>query len=198
MQPKEVFRAEAGINQLIKHYKFDTVLDVGAGYGLHTEYFRKHGKTVTATDLAARFDGVVEGDYMKVDFPPHDLVWASHVLEHQLDVHAFLTKARRETKVGGYICITVPPLKHNIVGGHLSLWNAGLVLYRLILAGYDCSQAAILQYNYNITVIAQAKDFELPKDLAFDSGDIEKLLPWFPSFAKHGFRGDIKEHNWKR
>jgi hypothetical protein len=196
MQPTGVYRAKAAMKQVLEHYEFNTVLDVGAGYGLHAATFREFGKTVTPTDLFGRIEGLVTGNYMDIEFEPHDLTWASHVLEHQLDTHMFLKKLRKETKAGGYTCVTVPPMKHDIVGGHVSLWNAGLLLYRMVLAGFDCKKAAVKKYGYNITVIAQAQEFELPNDLEFGSGDIEKLKPWLPAFANQGFNGDIHELNW--
>jgi hypothetical protein len=196
MQPTGVYRAKAAMKQVLEHYEFDTVLDIGAGYGLHTSTFREFGKIVTPTDLFGRIEGLVIGNYMDLEFEPHDITWASHVLEHQLDTHSFLKKLRKETKVGGYACITVPPMKHNIVGGHVSLWNAGLLMYRMVLAGFDCKEAAIKKYGYNITVIARAAEFELPNDLEFGSGDIEKLSTWLPPFAKQGFNGNIQDFNW--
>jgi len=196
MQPKTTFRAEQALEKLLSDYDFQTVLDIGAGYGLHTEHFRKNGKTVTPTDLFGRIEGLVVGSYLDLEFEPHDLTWASHVLEHQPNPNLFLKKVRKDTKVGGYTCITVPPMKQKIVGGHLGLWNAGLMMYHLVLAGFDCSNTSIKRYGYNISVIAQASDFELPKDLEYGSGDIEKLKPWLPPFAKHGFNGDISMWNW--
>jgi hypothetical protein len=197
MQPTGVYRAKAAMKQILEHYNFETVLDIGAGYGLHTATFREFDKIVTPTDLFGRIEGLVTGNYMNIEFEPHDLTWASHILEHQLNSHLFLKKMRRETKVGGYACVTVPPMKHKIVGGHVSMWNAGLLMYHMVLAGFDCKEAAIKKYGYNISVIAQAKEFELPHNLEFGSGDIEKLKEWLPPFAVHNFDGNINEYNWK-
>lgn len=192
------YRAEEAIQQLLKHYKFETVLDIGCGHCNHTNTFLEAGKTVTSTDLFQFTDiPVVQGDYANLKFEPHDITWVSHVLEHQLNVNLFLRKVRKETKVGGYICVTVPPLKHQIVGGHVTLWNAGLLLYNLVLAGFNCRDAAVKTYGYNITVIARAEKFDLPANLHYDQGDIEKLKPWLPEFARQGFNGQIQELNWK-
>lgn len=195
MQPKGVFRAEQAIEYVTKNYDFNTVLDVGCGFGLHSDWFKEHGKTVTSTDLIDHVEGLVVGPYMELEFEPHDLTWASHILEHQPNVNNFLKKLRKETKAGGYTCITVPPMKQQIVGGHLMLWNAGLLMYHLVLAGFNCRDCSVKQYGYNISIIAQAEEFELP-ELGYDSEDIELLKPWLPSFAKQGFNGDIKLHNW--
>ena len=92
--------------------------------------------------------------------------------------------------------ISVPPLRHNIVGGHVSLWNAGLLLYNLILAGFDCSEASVKQYGYDISVVVQKKEAILP-ELNYDHGDIEVLAKFFPMKVKQGFHGQLDEINWK-
>lgn len=96
---------------------------------------------------------------------------------------------------GGYLAIIVPPRKPFIVGGHVTLWNAGLVLYNLILAGFDCSEECyIKQYDYNIGIIIKKKTItELPKNLSMDRGDIELLSKYFPFEVEHNFNGDIFE-----
>lgn len=191
----QIKTAGDALEKLLKDYEFDSVLDVGCGRGTHTGILREHGKQVTATDYRAQFDGVVEGLYHDLEFEPHDITWAAHVLEHQLNVHDFLTKLRRDTRVGGWTVVTVPPAKGSIVGGHVTVWNAGLLLYNLVLAGFDCSGASIKKYGYNITVIAQAQQFDLPR-LNYDNGDINTLKPWLPEFCSEGFNGDITEWNW--
>ena len=94
---------------------------------------------------------------------------------------------------GGYLAIIVPPRKPFIVGGHVTLWNAGLVLYNLILAGFDCSEECyIKQYDYNIGIIIKKKSIDkFPEGLSMDKGDIELLNKYFPLDVKHGFNGDI-------
>ncbi len=143
-----------------------------------------------ATDLA--FDG----DYLSQDYPePFDLVWCSHVLEHAPNVGQFLQALKRDCKEGGLLAITVPPLKHQIVGGHVSLWNAGLLTYRLCLAGLDCAQIRLKKYGYNISAILQKKSIILPK-LSCDRGDVLALRPYLPSWLHEGAHGDIDAWNW--
>jgi SAM-dependent methyltransferase len=178
-----------------------TILDIGSGMGEQAKVFKRAGKRVTQIDLiSTNSTDHIQGDYLLHDFEntKFDLVWASHILEHQLNVNTFLTKCRNDVNEGGFICITVPPLKHNIVGGHVTLWNAGLVLYNLVLAGFDCSAARIKCYGYNISVIAQAGTFKVP-ELKYDYGDIETINKWLPyGFNYQGFNGDIKEFNWRK
>lgn len=175
----------------VSSLEFQTVLDVGSGDGDHAAFFRDMGKEVTTVSLCEPAD--IVGSYTKTPLKPFDLVWCSHCLEHQPNVQTFIKKLLIDCK--GYLCITVPPLKHEIVGGHVSLWNAGLLLYNLILAGQDCSQAMIKTYGYNITVIVKKKLIEMP-ELKMDFGDIETLAPYFPMDVRNGFNGQIEELNW--
>ena len=163
----------------------------------HASYFERFGHKVKIVDFFKNADYV--GDFNAIDIPEKfDAVWCSHCLEHQLNVNLFLKKIASVTKPGGVIAITVPPLKHLIVGGHLTLWNAGLVVYNMVLGGIDCNDAHIKVYGYNISVIAYNNSFVMPK-LVFDRGDLETLAPYIPNFPKQPyghFDGDIKEWNW--
>lgn len=166
------------------------ILDVGSGSGEHADILRTVGFNVITCDLV---DGE---DYLETAYGAEqfDAIWCSHVLEHALDVHQFLRKLHYELKDGGLLAITVPPAKHAIVGGHVSLWNEGLLCYRLILAGFDCSQAMVGVYGYNISVIVEKTRMELP-GLAMDNGDIERLADYFPvPMAQNtpGIFGDVR------
>jgi len=167
---------------------FVSVLDIGSGEGKHAEIFREHGKEVMELTYE-------DGDYLDKDLGKFDCIWASHVLEHSPNPNLFLSKCFNDLHDNGILAVTVPPLKNDIVGGHVTLWNAGLLLYHLILAGFDCSKANVKSYGYNISVIVRKCPVILPK-LKMDYGDIEKLSKYFPFEAKHGFDGNIKEINW--
>jgi len=184
-----------GINKLISDYLFTAVLDIGCGLGQHKKIFEDNGKQVTAIDLWSKAKDVITMNYMdwfsNIQF---DCIWCCHVLEHQLNINSFLKKIHRELKEGGVLAITVPPMKPQIVGGHVSIWNTGLVLYNLVLAGFDCTKPVIKTYNYNISVIVEKKTIELPKNLKYDNGDLEKLSMFFPSFMKQNFNGNIQEY----
>lgn len=174
--------------------EFSTVLDIGAGDGCHAAFFRELGKEVHTCDIKPPADYL--GKYTStVLSQKYDLIWCSHTLEHQPNVQTFLKKVRIDLKEGGYFAVTVPPLKHEIVGGHVSLWNAGLLLYNLVLAGFDCSKAMVKTYGYNISVIVKHTPINLP-ELKMDFGDIETLAPYFPMPVKNGFDGRIEELNW--
>lgn len=189
--------------RLVSYYPFQTVLDIGCGKEApHAVLFDSFGKQVTAVDLnppEAKFATITANYMEKTIEGVFDCVWLSHVLEHQLDVQSFLVKVSSNLKEGGVLAVTVPPLKHNIVGGHVSLWNMGLLLYRLILAGFDCRKAIGKKYGYNISVIVPKTTIEIDWcSLSFDSGDIEKLARYFPEGRDWGqeFCGDIESVSW--
>lgn len=173
--------------------EFDSVLDVGSGLGLHAAEFRANGKQVATNSLIEPAD--IIGDYMEIDSQGYDCIWASHVLEHQPNPNLFLKKCYADLNDNGILAVTVPPWKPQIVGGHVNFYNAGLLLYHLILAGFDCSQAKVKTYGYNISVIVRKQPAKL-EGLHMDRGDIEKLAQYFPIAVKQGFSGDIQEVNW--
>jgi len=196
--------ANEALEKLLSSYKFDTVLDVGCGkVALHAKYMQNYGKKVTGIDFYPPEGAIfraIKGNYMQlVHEDTYDCLWVSHVLEHQLDVQAFLRKVHSNLVEGGVLAVTVPPRKDNIVGGHLSMWNMGLLLYRLILAGFDCSEAIGKKYGYNVSVIVKKRSIDIDwSSLAFDTGDIERLYKYFPNGRvwRQEFNGDIDLLNW--
>ena len=94
-------------------------------------------------------------------------------------------------------------MKKETVGGHVSLWNAGLLLYRLVLAGFDCSDASVLTYGYNISVIVKKKSIHVLDELSYDRGDLKIISKYMPQGLKIrpvdrdiSFNGNIKRINW--
>lgn len=199
-----------------------TILDVGAGGGEHTRWFKEQGHSVIAVDHKPEFPechkwhwphgktpkslGIhtkIAARTYSVNLPHVDAIWMAHVLEHQTNPGDFLMEAWHMLVPGGLLAVTVPPLKHDIVGGHVSLWNAGLLLYHLVLAGFDCSLASLKTYGYNITVIVPKPSLDesirlatVLHNLNYDHGDIEALAAYFPMSVKQGFNGIISEVNW--
>lgn len=191
-----LFGTEA-FNYCINNLEFNSVLDIGCGSGEHSEAFKAAGKQVTSIDIVPTYKDAKAVNIMLYSTDEKfDLIWCSHILEHQLNVNSFVKKCR--SLASKYICVTVPPLKHEIVGGHVTLWNAGLVMYNLVLGGFDCSNAKIKQYGYNISVVAEASSFLLP-NLHYDNGDIELISDKLPTgYNYQGFDGNIYELNWDK
>lgn len=181
--------ANEGLQKLIADYEFISILDIGSGEGVHSRIFMENGKQVTSLDYGESIyykknddnHATIICDYY--EYSPEfkfDCIWASHVLEHQPNPNLFLKKIFDDLTDTGVLAITVPPLKNQIVGGHVNLYNAGMLLYQLILAGFDCSNAAVASYGYNITVIVK-KSVPVKLDkITFDSGDIQTLKRYFP------------------
>jgi len=201
----EPLKGDVALRKMLSDYEFETVLDVGSGSGEHADVFLRMGKKVDAVDFGTSpyFQerpsnyNYVQADYML--YKPacqFDAVWVCHVLEHQINVNMFLKKIHADLKEDGVLAITVPPLKHEIVGGHVTLWNAGLLLYNLVLAGFDCSFASVCTYGYNISVIVKKVSIASFPSLCFDKGDIHVLQPFFPAGLEEPFDGQISILNW--
>ena len=170
---------------------------------LASSFFAKNHKVVDVNDYSSspyfeetlisksKINEFIDGDFNQIEFKKrYDLIWLSHVLEHQLDIQSFLEKIVSLVEENGYIAIAVPPRKPFIVSGHINLFNPGLLVYRLVLAGIDCSEAKVFQYDGNICIFAKANKIKLPK-LNYDIGDIELLKSYFPIEVFEGFNGDF-------
>lgn len=169
-----------------------TVADIGSGKGVHSKILRDIGMDVIEYDVIHGTDYIYESIY------PGLLkgVWCCHVAEHILDLDTFLKKIFNHLGQYGLLAITVPPLKHTIVGGHVNLFNPGLLLYRLILAGFNCREARVGVYGYNISVLVRKDPVDLPT-LVYDQGDIMALAPYFPlPVVNDSFYGNIGNIQW--
>jgi len=191
------------LDRLLEYEDIKTVLDIGSGEGDAAQIMRDEGRDVTTISYKPPADYV--GDFKSyTTVKAYDALWVSHVLEHQLDVNLFLTKCFNLLKDDGILAITVPPAKTDIVGGHVSIWNTGLLIYNLIMAGFDCSEARVSGcythihgvQPYNLSVIVRKKRADLPDHLERDDGDIGKLQQFFPVPIAHGFDGNLSPVRW--
>jgi 2-polyprenyl-3-methyl-5-hydroxy-6-metoxy-1,4-benzoquinol methylase len=96
-----------------------TILDVGSGGGHHASAFAAKGGQVTCIDFGtsvyAQEKGHAPGiELVEVDFlhwqspKTFDLVWASHVLEHQRNPGQFIDKLISLCAPKGHVAIIVP------------------------------------------------------------------------------------------
>ena len=187
-----------GLAALIKFIscKPKKVLDVGSGKGEAAEMMVAAGILVMTIDK--HVDATLNGDYMNFAFVPCDGIWCSHVLEHSLNVHDMLCKFKRELKPGGILAITVPPLRNKLVGGHINNFTPGTLIYNLILAGFDCSDASVyVDVISEISVLVRNADFDMPDDLDSGTEDIERLSAFFPCEVRHGIDGRFPNINWE-
>lgn len=185
----------------------ETLLDIGAGHDrTATDQFLTAGIEVTSLDIE---------DYREIVHPLHtflkrnyvvedvegqyDAILASHILEHVQDTGVFLRKIRSNLAEDGLLYLAVPPLKHEIVGGHVHLWNMGLIMYNLILSGFNVRDGSFRRSGYSLMAIVGKESRELP-ELRYDRGDIEALKDFWPAgredYFTQGFDGRIDEMNW--
>lgn len=196
-----LFAAQA-LERLLAYQDVETVLDIGCGNGEHAEIMRSTGRQVFTIAKTGKADFI--GDYLdyRID-RVFDAIWASHVLEHMPNVGLTLRKYFQDLRDNGVLAITVPPLKSELVGGHLTLWTPALLLYNMIVAGFDCSEARVSpcyangpgQPPYNLSVIVRKKEAILP-DLVCDAGDIERLARFFPCPVWQNMDGRLEPVNW--
>lgn len=167
-----------------------TVLDVGSGGGEHAREFSKNGSKVTCVDFGTSVYAqkaipdtdiqVVYTDFTKWNSPArYDLVWASHVLEHQRNAGVFIEKLVDCCSPNGHVAITVPNPHRNLWGGHLSLWTPGFLAYNCLMCGLDLHDAKMVYGYREFSLIFNPKKVSLP-DISYDSGDINKLKHLFP------------------
>ena len=169
------------------------VLDIGSEDGSHAFYMKSKGMDVITLDLCHKAD--IKALWpVDLDFKV-GAIWCSHVLEHSRNPGEFMDAFHKVLIPDGWLAVTVPPMKNEIVGGHVSTWNAGLLMYHLILGGFDCREAKVKTYGDNVSVVVQRKAVTLP-ELKYDSQDIEMLARFFPIPARQGFNGIIEEWNW--
>jgi SAM-dependent methyltransferase len=169
--------AYEAVVELLNNLEFETLLDVGSGAGNHSAAFRWAGKLVTSLDVVDGAD--IKADLISADISGlFDVVFCSHVLEHQRNLGIFLDAVRRACKPDGIICITVPPeVAHHFVLAHPNQFNAGLLLYHLIMAGIDCSEASVLTYGYNVSVIVRNRSHPLPLQAWSYEGECARYFP---------------------
>jgi 2-polyprenyl-3-methyl-5-hydroxy-6-metoxy-1,4-benzoquinol methylase len=174
----------------VKKLNLKSVLDVGSGGGHHANQFKLNGFDVTCIDygtsIYATESKIDNLKIINVDFnkykptKKYDLVWASHILEHQRNVGLFLEKIIDCCSDDGYVCITLPDPHRNLLGGHLSIWSPGLLAYNIVLCGVDLSKSNFIRGTHEFSLLFRPIKFSLPNDLTYDWGDLIKLSRYLP------------------
>lgn len=187
-------RALKVLNRFIEFHP-KRVIDVGSGKGAAAEHMR--GKGIEVTTIDNRFDANFKATYITHLFLTHDGIWCSHVLEHCFNIQETLLKFKRELLYNGILAITVPPMREKLVGGHLHNFTPGTLIYNLVMAGFDCSDAIVYVDDVgNISVIVKNVDMKLPAELVSGPGDLEKLNRYFPCEVFQDVDGQFGNINW--
>ena len=172
------------------------VLDLGSGNGAHAEAMREAGLAPVTISLIPPAD--IVGDFFDAELPELDAVWASHVLEHQVNPGLFLRRCFELLPEGGLLAITVPHDRRDMAGGHVISWSEGLLAYHLVLAGFDCRRARVGLYRRQLSVVLQKVSRPEVPGLINDCGDLEKLAPFFPEGwpVRHHGSAFLGPHRW--
>jgi len=191
---------EAAFAKLMADYEFQTVLDLGCGLGTAAIRFGKAGKSVSAINLTARSDYLekaIVANYMTTQFAAHDLVWCSHVLEHQLNPYSFLNKIHWQQQPGQILALVVPGKRRDVVNGHVILWNAGTLLYFLAVSGFDCSRANVLHDSQDLSIICRRAPGPRYLHEVTPVPPIDQVAHLMPEPCREsGFSDEIQRWNW--
>ena len=142
--------------------KFKTCLDIGSGEGVHTAILRHAGLEVFQVD---KYSNTAE---YKVDFIEHefdrkfDVIFCSHVIEHQRNVGDFLDRIYDVLSDDGVLIISAP--NHSVetlVEGHLNSFLFPLFLQHMIHAGFDCKNGKYLSLVENSFIVSKATNFDI-------------------------------------
>ena len=146
--------------------KFKTCLDIGSGEGVHTAILRHAGLEVFQVD---KYSNTAE---YKVDFIEHefdrkfDVIFCSHVIEHQRNVGDFLDRIYDVLSDGGILIISAPNhSSETLVEGHLNSFIFPLFLQHMIHAGFDCKNGKYLSIVENSFIVSKANDFDVNERL---------------------------------
>lgn len=217
MKKNEIIKGQLDLvrNIIEQDLEISNILDIGAGNGIASNEFVKAGMAVTATGFdfnsyisrKNNFDGVriftdVDVCNMKCfEDSSFDAVWCAHVLEHVLDTGVALGEIWRVLRPDGYLFLSLPEYKNELVGGHINTgWNLGMLMYVLALTNFDATHGCYTKHGYNLFANVQKKSGSINVKLRHDKGDLERLssLKLIPESLniKQGFNGDIISHNW--
>ncbi len=203
---------------------FRSVLDVGYGKGGASIFFALIGRQVDAITVgdefiepAREFFEVLDVHAYDVAFekynPNHryDALWLSHILEHSMNTGVTLQKAYDLLEDNGWLFLSVPPFKPTVVKFHVNVgWNVGLLMYNLILNGFDARNGRFIKHGYNITAFVRKgnplsekiKEGAVPEELTplIFSKDMagefwpDSVIELFN--ANNAFNGDLAQVNW--
>ena len=147
--------------------KFKTCLDIGSGDGVHSEIMSQAGLKVTQVD---KYSNVADYqmDFMswsKARQLNFDVVFCSHVIEHQRNVGLFLDRIFDVLSDDGVLIISAPKEDRNLIEGHLNSFIFPLFLQQMIHAGFDCKNGKFLSAIENSFIVSKADNFDMAERL---------------------------------
>lgn len=199
--------------QQTRKFDFNSIMDIGTGDGFAARFFNEIGKKVTVTgyDMDAYLSAPIPESIAiiknvdvcaMIDIPDEsfDAVWCCHVLEHVLNPGLALCEMRRILKPDGYLFLVLPEYAPYLVGGHVTPgWNLGVLMYVLILSGFDVRNGEFINHCWNITGFVKKGEPVNTDVLRFDKGDLEILSRLFPDniVIQQGMDAELSKISWK-
>ena len=147
--------------------KFKTCLDIGSGDGVHSEIMNHAGLKVTQIDKYSE-KANYQMDFMswsKARQLNFDVVFCSHVIEHQRNVGEFLDRIFDVLSDDGVLIISAPKEDRNLIEGHLNSFIFPLFLQQMIHAGFDCKNGKFLSAMENSFIVSKADNFDMTERL---------------------------------
>jgi SAM-dependent methyltransferase len=211
---KKLFQDSLNFLDRIQLPESAAVIDVGLGYGFHSEYFVQRGFEVTGITAHLSDDLIKQAEvahytvrkmdmhFLEFADETFDLVWSHHSLEHSFSPLLCLREWYRVLKKDGYLAVTVPPHKNEIVSGHFSVgWNIGQLMYLLGLAGFNIKKGYFIEEGYNVRALVTRPQVNIePQGLSWIY-NLKEHLPQFiqdnlnnvpASLGTFSFSGDLK------
>lgn len=180
--------------KLLRDYQFETVLDIGSGTGEHARFFQLFGKEVSTCNLFPPADWV--GDFLDAPIEKQfDVIWCSHMLEHQRNPGLVLDKIYRLLKTNGVFALSLPHHPPSrLVPGHLSTWSLALACQHLVQAGFDCREISALT-SYELSLIIP-KTMSGPKP-AKTEPPWQEIEQYLPPILELGLETEVPSLNWE-
>ncbi len=203
---EKLYVSHLGFAKILTEYDFESVLDIGSGNGTFARAFRFLCKDLTAIDVVPNHPTDVNADYIGMSLQRQfDLIWCSHILEHQRNVGAFLDRVFEDLRDDGIVAITVPWALSPLMIGHPNIFTPLHIIYNLVLAGFDCREARVKSYDWQFTVIVRKSRNGVPKSnvatthYPLDAPNFHPdLLEFFPVEIPQGGHawGEADSINW--
>ena len=190
--PKLDWGGFALLEYLLSKKKFSKkfeVLDIGGAFGSHSKVMRSFGLSV---DLIDKYEDKAEfkGDFNTFYFKKkYDMIYCSHVIEHQRNQGAFLDKIYDILKDDGDLVISGPTHEaEKFVEGHISTTILPVFLQILIYAGFDCKNGKMMSIAgvENSFIVKKAKNFLIDERTETGYRWSQKHQERSPIFLKSG------------
>ena len=144
--------------------KYSKALDIGSNHGNHTNIMREFGLNVDQIDKYNK-SADIHADFNSYVFKEkYDVIFCSHVIEHQRNIGFFLDKIYDILEDHGVLIISGPVHEaERFVEGHIASTIFPLFLQSLIYAGFDCKVGKTMMIGgvENSFIVTKAKNFDL-------------------------------------